>query len=110
MITVSIFIILYFFFESYNILILADNDHTEIVYPIVFGVILAIYLVAVVLVLIYLVGQDSQTTRALVPWGIIIAGFASVLIALWVILYFAYFYHKDYAYVTKYDSGEIGSN
>ena len=75
-----------------------------------YGVLLAIYLVAVVLVLIYLVGQDSQTTRALVPWGIIIAGFASVLIALWVILYFAYFYHKDYAYVTKYDSGEIGSN
>ena len=71
---------------------------------------LVIYFVAVVLLFIYLVANDSPDTRALIPWGFLIGAIANFLIVIWIIIYIGFMYEEDKVYVKSSDTSGMGSS
>ena len=97
-------LIIDFCFEIFNVYLIYDNDFFDPIYGNVYVGILVIYFVAVVLLFIYLVANDSKGTRALVPWGFLIGAIANFLIVIWIITYIGFIYEEDKVYLKSNDS------
>ena len=56
----------------------------------------------------YLFTTDSRESRSVLPWAFLIAGVASVLIGIWVIVYICFVYPKNEVYVIGFDDNQKG--
>ena len=77
------------------------NEYFDVYYGIVYVIFVVILLVAVCLMLYYWIAEDSKDSRAVVPWGFLLAGIANLLILIWVLVYILALYKKDKVYVPK---------
>ena len=69
-----------------------DNETMDLYYAIIYTVIAVALLVAAVTGSIWLFGDDTPETRKTIPTALIIACIASLLIGIWVVIYFEGFY------------------
>ena len=51
----------------------------------------------------YLVVSDSPSSRAVVPWALLIAAIANILLAIWIIYYISGLYPKDKVLIQTYE-------
>ena len=95
----SILLIVDFFLECYDLVVILQNEYFATMYGGVYAALVVVFFAGAVLVGIYLVMKDSQWTRALIPWGFLLAAIANFLIAIWIIVYICVIYDKDKVYV-----------
>ena len=55
----------------------------------------------------YLVAKDSPQSRAVVPWALLIAGIANILIAIWIIYYITSIYPREKVLVKKHEESSF---
>ena len=108
-ITIAILLIIDFCIECFNTYLIFDNDFFDPMYGNVMIAFLVLYFVAVVLLFIYLVANDSPDTRALIPWGFLIGSIANFLIVIWIIVYIGFMYEEDKVYVKSSDTSGMGA-
>ena len=101
MITLAILVWVDFFIQCLNAYYVYDNEHFDAIYFQGYVAILCLYLVAIILVSIYLFPMDSPTTRAFLPWGFLVAAIASFALVLWIIIYITSIYDDDDVYIQK---------
>ena len=70
------------------------NEHFELVFGIVYTVIIFAIFVAIIFQIHYWILSDSPTSRNLVPISFLIASIANFCLVLWIIIYI-YGIHKD---------------
>mmetsp|Transcript_21069 Transcript_21069/g.32642 ORF Transcript_21069/g.32642 Transcript_21069/m.32642 type:complete len:172 (-) Transcript_21069:223-738(-) len=106
LITMGILLLLDFVMEIFAVINYSQNEYIDSTFIWVYVAILALFLVAFVMMCIFLCGKDSPGTRALLPWAFLIASIASFLIFIWIIVYFFCMYPGDKVYVTRAERGE----
>ena len=72
------------------------NPYFDSIYGIVYAVLLIIFVVAVVLISIYLCSEDSPKARSFAPYAFLLGGIANIGVALWVVIYVSAIYEDDY--------------
>ena len=80
---------------------ISQNEYFDPLYFQVYICLIILYGLAVILYQIYVLGPDSPTTRAFVPWALLLAAIVNVLIIFWVVIYINFLYDKDSVYVIK---------
>ena len=110
-ITIAIFLIIDFCLELLQAYKIYDNIYFDPFYLYGYIFLLLIFFVAVVIISIYLFSRDSKETRAILPWGFLIAAIANLLLFFWILYYILFVYDKGgpkYVLVKGMDEDEDG--
>ena len=95
-VTVGILMIIDFMFQLIaKLFYISQNEFFDPIYFQVYAGLLTLYAVGLCLYLVYLLAPDSPTTRGLIPWALIIAAIANVLIIFWIVIYINSIYSRD---------------
>ena len=98
-----------FVLESINCLFIFLNPYFDMIYGIVFAILLVGLLVPSIFFIMWYC-KDNRDTRKLLPIGLIIAAVASLLLFLWILIYILVIYKYPYIYIgtsETYGNGEF---
>ena len=98
---IGVVIVIDLIFNALELATVMTNEYFDVYYGIVFLIFVVILLVAVGLMSYYWIAADSKDSRAVVPWGFLLAAIANLLIFIWVLVYILALYKKDKVYVPK---------
>ena len=82
-----------FVFKCFEVVEIFGNPYFGMEYGLVFSLCLLPYLAAILLLFVYIC-NDTPFTRSVVPWAFLAAAIASILIAIWVIVYICGIYKE----------------
>ena len=83
-----------FAFKCYEVAEIFGNPYFGMEYGLVYALCLLPYLAAIVLVSIYTCAAETPFTRTVVPWGMLAAAIANLLIAIWICVYICAIYKE----------------
>ena len=90
-----------FILEVFDVAEVGENEYFDPVYFDVYLVLLLAYAASVILYLWYFIVADSPSSRAKVPWAILIAAIVNTLIVIWIVVYIMLIYKRDKVYVSS---------
>ena len=99
----GVFLIGHLVIEFLNLVFILMNDNFDLLFGVVYLLLLAPLLVASLIYSFYYCSKESHKARSYLPWAFILGAVSSVLIGVWIILYICVIYKKDKVLTNRWD-------